>query len=45
MLRDYVEKMYLPAAAAARETASAAAVDAAVRRKATRDAIVANQGG
>ena len=45
MLRDYVEKMYLPAAEAARETATAAASEAAERRDVSRAAIVANQGG
>jgi starch phosphorylase len=45
MLRDYVEKMYLPAAASARETAEAVAIEAAERRAASRAAIVANQGG
>ncbi len=45
MLRDYVESMYLPAAEAARETATAAASEAAERRDVSRAAIVANQGG
>ena len=45
MLRDYVEKMYLPAAEAARETATVAASEAAERRDVSRAAIVANQGG
>ncbi len=45
MLRDYVEQMYLPAAEAARETATAAASEATERRNVSRAAIVANQGG
>ena len=45
MLRDYVEKMYLPAATSARETAVAAAGEAAEKRAASRAAIVATQGG
>jgi starch phosphorylase len=45
MLHDYVEKMYLPAAAPAREAAAAVAGEAAEKRKASRAAIVANQGG
>jgi starch phosphorylase len=45
MLRDYIEKMYLPAATSARETAAVAAGEAAVKREATRAAIAATQGG
>ncbi len=45
MLRDYVEKMYLPAAISARDTAAIAAGEAATRRQADRAAIAANQGG
>ncbi|MEP6639895.1 MAG: alpha-glucan family phosphorylase, partial [Chloroflexota bacterium] len=45
MLRDYVEKMYLPAATNARDTAAVAAVEVAQRKAASRAAIVANQGG
>ncbi|MBA2720777.1 MAG: alpha-glucan family phosphorylase [Chloroflexi bacterium] len=45
MLRDYVERMYLPAAEAARDTATAAASEAAERRNVSRAAIAANQGG
>jgi starch phosphorylase len=45
MLHDYVEKMYLPAAASARASVAEASVAAAERRAATRAAIVANQGG
>jgi len=45
MLHDYVEKMYLPAAASARTAAAEAAGAAAEKRAATRAAIVANQGG
>ena len=45
MLHDYVEQMYLPAAAAARETAAVAASEAAERRAVSRAAIAANQGG
>jgi glycogen phosphorylase len=45
MLHDYVERMYLPAGEAARETAAAEAGRTAERRAATRAAIVASQGG
>jgi starch phosphorylase len=45
MLHDYVEKMYLPAAASARADAAEAAGAAAEKRAATRAAIVATQGG
>jgi glucan phosphorylase len=45
MLHDYVEKMYLPAAAAARASAAEADGAAAQKRAATRAAIVASQGG
>jgi starch phosphorylase len=45
MLHDYVERMYLPAGAAAREAAAVEEGRTAERRKATRDAIVASQGG
>jgi glycogen phosphorylase len=45
MLHDYVEKMYLPAATSARETAAEVAGAAAEKRAATRAAIAANQGG
>jgi starch phosphorylase len=45
MLHDYVEKMYLPAAAPARATADAAEGKAAEKRAASRAAIVASQGG
>jgi glycogen phosphorylase len=45
MLHDYVEKMYLPAAASARADAAELADAAAEQRAATRAAIVATQGG
>jgi starch phosphorylase len=45
MLHDYVEKMYLPAATSARESAAEVAGAAAEKRAATRAAIAANQGG
>jgi starch phosphorylase len=45
MLHDYVEKMYIPAAATARADAAEAAGAAAEKRAATRAAIVATQGG
>jgi starch phosphorylase len=45
MLHDYVEQMYLPAAAAARATVAASAIEAAERREAERATIAADQGG
>ena len=45
MLHDYVEKMYLPAAGAARESAAAAAKEAAQRRNVSRATTAASQGG
>jgi starch phosphorylase len=45
MLHDYIEQMYLPAAATARDAARAVASEAAERRDVDRAAIVANQGG
>ena len=45
MLRDYVEKMYLPAATQARDSAAAVAGRAATKREADRAEIAANQGG
>ena len=44
MLQEYVEQMYLPAAAPARAAAEAAGA-ASEKRAATRAAIAANQGG
>ncbi|MDQ3128562.1 MAG: alpha-glucan family phosphorylase [Chloroflexota bacterium] len=45
MLHDYIEEMYLPAAEAAREIATAARSEATLRRNVSRAAIAANQGG
>jgi hypothetical protein len=45
MLHDYVEKMYLPAAATARDAAAVTAGEAAERRALNRAEIVASQGG
>ncbi len=45
MLHDYVEKMYLPAAAPAREAAGKAAKKAARQRGNSQATITANQGG
>ena len=45
MLHDYVEKMYLPAAAPARKAAAAQATKADRKRAASQAALVAHQGG
>jgi starch phosphorylase len=45
MLHDYVEKLYLPAAEPARTAAAAAAEVALAEEQASRDALVAGQGG
>jgi len=45
MLHDYLEKMYLPAAASARKAAAAQATKADRKRAASQAALVAHQGG
>jgi len=45
MLHEYVEKMYLPAAASARRVSAAAATKADRKRAASQAALVAHQGG
>jgi starch phosphorylase len=45
MLHDYLEKMYLPAAASARKAAAAAATKADRKRAASQATLVAHQGG